>query len=264
MTSFADKWVWITGASSGLGEAMALAFSRENAHLILSARNEQKLRGVASRCEGNGTKHILPIDLAEPQSLPEKVDQALALGGHIDILINNGGISQRAHAVETLPEVTRRLFEINFFGTIELTRLVLPSMIQRQSGHIVTISSIVGKFGSPKRSTYSASKHALHGYFDSLRFEVQDDGIDVTLVCPGFIRTDISRHALTAQGEPQNSMDEKTARGMSTEEFSSKVLKAIRRKKKEVNIGKFEVFGVYLKRFAPGLFRRLLAKSEVT
>ena len=264
MTSFADKWIWITGASSGLGEAMALAFARENAHLILSARNEQKLEDVAVKCEGYGKKHILPLDLANHEALAGKVDKALALSGKIDILINNGGISQRATAVETLPEVTRKLFEINFFGTIELTRLVLPSMLQRQSGHIVTISSIVGKFGSPKRSTYSASKHALHGYFDSLRFEVQDKGIDVTLVCPGFIQTDISRHALTAKGEPQNSMDEKTARGLSTEEFSSKVLKAIHQKKKEVNIGKFEVFGVYLKRFVPGLFRRILAKSEVT
>src|SRR5690606_24775545 len=263
MTNFANKWIWITGASSGLGKAMALAFSRENAHLILSARNEEKLQEVAALCEGQGQKHILPLDLSLPDTLAGKAQEALALGGQVDILINNGGISQRASAEETLPEVTRRLFEINFFGTIELTRQLLPSMLARQSGHIVTISSIVGKFGSPRRSTYSASKHDLHGYFDSLRFEVQEKGNDDTLVCPGFIRTDISRHALTAQGEPKNSMDKKTARGLSTEEFSSKVLKAIHQKKKEVNIGKFEVFGVYLKRFVPGLFRRLLAKSEV-
>lgn len=264
MTTFADKWIWITGASSGLGKAMAVAFANENANLILSARNVDNLNEVAESCRGTGEKHILPLDLAQQETFPDKVKEALSYVGHIDILINNGGISQRADAVETIPEVTRRLFEINFFGTIELTRLVLPSMIGRKSGHIVTMSSIVGKFGSPRRSTYSASKHALHGYFDSLRFEVQDDGIDITLVCPGFINTDISRHALTAKGEPQNTMDKKTARGLSTEEFSKRVLTAIRRRKKEVNIGKYEVLGVYLKRFVPGLFRKMLAKSEVT
>ncbi len=264
MTNFANKWIWITGASSGLGKSMALAFSRENAHLILSARNEEKLNEVAAQCEGQGQKHILPLDLAEQGTLKGKVKEALALGGQVDILVNNGGISQRATAEETLPEVTRKLFEINFFGTIELTRILLPHMLARKSGHIVTISSIVGKFGSPGRSTYSASKHALHGYFDSLRFEVQDEGIDVTLVCPGFINTDISRNALTANGEPQKTLDNKTARGLTTAEFSDRVLKAIRARKKEVNIGKYEVMGVYLKRFAPGLFRKMLAKSKVT
>src|SRR5690554_5711837 len=106
MTSFANQWVWITGASAGLGEAMALAFARENANLILSARNTAKLQEVAEKCEGGGQKHILPLDLVEHDKLSDKVDQALALGGHIDILINNGGISQRASAVETIPEVT--------------------------------------------------------------------------------------------------------------------------------------------------------------
>ncbi len=264
MSSFANKWIWITGASAGLGEAMALALAKENAHLILSARNEEKLHEVAKKCGGNGQKHVLPLDLAKNEELAKIVQAALTLAPHIDILINNGGISQRATAVETVPEVTRKLFEINFFGTIELTRLVLPSMIRRKSGHIVAISSIVGKFGSPKRSTYSASKHALHGYFDSLRFEVEDDNIDVTLVCPGFIRTNISRNALTADGEPQNTMDDKQAHGLSPEVFSSRVLRAIRKKKKEVNIGKYEILGVYLKRFVPGIFRKILANSEVT
>ncbi len=264
MKRFSNRWVWITGASAGLGEAMALAFAREDAHLILSARNEEKLKDVAARCSGKGEKHILPLDLSQSDTLEDKVMSALSFGSQVDILINNGGISQRATAMETLPEVTRTLFEINFFGTIELTRLLLPSMIQRKEGHIVTISSIVGKFGSPKRSTYSASKHALHGYFDSLRFEVQDDNIDVTLICPGFIRTNISKNALTADGKPQNTMDDKQARGLSPEDFSSRVLRAIYNKKKEVNIGKYEILAVYLKRFVPGIFRRILAKSDVT
>ncbi len=264
MNTFKNKWIWITGASSGLGKAMAMAFAEEGAHLILSARSEDKLEDVAESCKGTGEKHILPLDLTKSETFQDNVNKALSYGGHVDILINNGGISQRALAVETKPKVSRKLFEVNFFGTIELTRLLLPSMIERNSGHIVTISSIVGKFGSPKRSSYSASKHALHGYFDSLRFEVQDDGIDVTILCPGFIQTDISRNALTADGQPQNTMDEKTVGGLTTDQFVTKVLKAIRKKKKEANIGKFEVMGVYLKRYLPGLFRKILAKSEVT
>lgn len=264
MNTFKNKWIWITGASSGLGKAMAMAFAKEDAHLILSARNVDNLSDVAQACGGRGEKKIIPLDLTQPETFPSKVKQALSYGGHIDILINNGGISQRALAVETLPKVTHQLFEVNFFGTIELTRQLLPSMIKRHSGHIVTISSVVGKFGTPKRSTYSASKHALHGYFDSLRFEVQEDNIDVTIVCPGFIQTDISRHALTADGKPQNTMDKKTARGLTTDVFASRVLKAIRKKKKEVYIGKFEVLGVYLKRYLPGLFRIMLSRSKVT
>lgn len=264
MSTFKNKWIWITGASSGLGKAMAMAFAKEGANLILSARSEEKLDEVAQSCEGDGVKKIIPLDLTETESFPSKVKQALSFGGRVDIVINNGGISQRALAVETTPEVSRRLFEVNYFGTTELTRQVLPSMIGQKSGHIVTISSVVGKFGSPKRTSYSASKHALHGYFDSLRFEVQGDNIDVTLICPGFIQTDISRNALTADGKPQNTMDNKTAGGLTTDVFASRVLKAIHKRKKEVYIGKFEVMGVYLNRFFPGLFRKMLSKSEVT
>lgn len=264
MSSFQNKWIWITGASSGLGKAMAIAFAEEGAHLILSARNEEKLKKVAGFCKRAGEIHILPLDLEHSGSFAQKVQDAIGFGNQVDILINNGGISQRALAINTAPEVTRRLFEVNFFGTIELTRQLLPFMIEQQSGQIVTISSVVGKFGSPLRSTYSASKHALHGYFDSLRFEVEDDGIDVTIICPGFIQTDISKNALTAKGNRQGSMDEKTASGLTANEFASRALKAISKKKKEVNIGKFEILGVYVKRFFPSFFRKVLKRSEVT
>ncbi|WP_236975889.1 SDR family oxidoreductase [Membranihabitans maritimus] len=264
MAGFENKWIWITGASSGLGRAMALVFSKENANLILSSRNVDKLEDVRNECTGTGRKEILTLDLQSESEFPEKVDQALSFGGAIDILINNGGISQRAQAVNTQPEVARKLFEVNFFGTIELTRQVLPSMIDRNRGHIVVISSVVGKFGSPLRSTYSASKHALHGYFDSLRFEVQDNGIDVSIICPGFIQTEVSRNALTANGNPQGKMDNKTSKGLTPEEFGSKVLNAIRKRKKEAYIGKYEVLGVHVKRFLPNLFHKIISRSEVT
>jgi len=263
MSTFKNKWIWITGASAGLGAAMARAFALENANLILSARNVEKLQAVADACEGTGEKHILPLDLTEIDLLDQKVKKAISLGGRIDILINNGGISQRALAKDTLPEVSRKVFEINFFGTIELTRLVVPTMLQQKSGHIMTISSVVGKFGTPYRSTYSASKHALQGYFDSLRFEVEKEGIDVTLICPGFIRTDVTRNALTADGKPQNTMDKKTAAGMSPDKFAKKVVKVMRKRKKEAYIGGSELLAIYLKRYIPSLFRWIIARTEV-
>lgn len=264
MAGFNNKWIWITGASSGLGRAMALEFSRENANLILSSRKRDKLEQVRNECEGTGEKEILTLDLQNETEFPEKVKEALSFGGKIDVLINNGGISQRAQAIDTQPEVARKIFEINYFGTIELTRQVLPSMIAGNSGHIVVISSVVGRFGSPLRSTYSASKHALHGYFDSLRFEVQNQGINVSIICPGFIQTDVSKNALTAEGTPQGKMDNKTSKGLTTHEFGKKVLKVIRKKKKEAYIGKYEVLGVHVKRFFPNLFHTIISNSEVT
>lgn len=265
MNSFNNKWIWVTGASAGLGAAMVRAFAAENANIILSARNADKLKSVAASCSGTGEKIILPLDLSEVDSLAEKVEEALnSSGGHIDVLINNGGISQRSLAKDTPVEVSRKVFEINFFGAIELTRRLLPSMLERKSGQIVAISSVVGKYGTPVRSSYSASKHALHGYFDSLRFEIENDGIDVTVICPGFIHTDVSKNALNEAGVPRNILDERTANGMEPDEFAKKALQVIRKKKREAYIGKFEIMGVYLKRYFPSLFHRLLPRFDVT
>lgn len=262
--SYKNQWIWITGASSGLGAELAKRFAALDGNLILSARNVEKLNSVKESCKGEGEKKILPLDLADHDSFSDKVQEALGFGGQIDVLVNNGGLSQRSLAVETQLTVAKRLFEVNYFGTIALTQLVLPYMLQRKSGHIVVISSIVGKFGSPLRSTYSASKHALQGYFDSLRFEVQDAGIDVTILCPGFIQTDVSKNALTADGSPQNKMDNKTARGLTTTEFGQKAMRIIQKKKKEGYIGKYEILGVYIKRLFPNLFHRIISNSKVT
>lgn len=263
-TTYKDQWIWITGASAGLGRAMAKGFADLGANLILSARNVEKLESVKQECGGSGQKHILPLNLANQDELPSLVDQALGFGGQIDVLINNGGVSQRSTALDTQLAVSKRLFDINFFGTIALTQLVLPSMIKRKIGQVVVVSSIVGKFGSPLRSSYAASKHAIQGYFDSLRFEVQNHGIDVTILCPGFIHTDVSKNALTGDGKPQTTMDQKTSKGMSTEVFAKKALRIIRRRKKEGYIGKYEILGVYIKRFFPNLFHRIISNSKVT
>ena len=255
-----NKTVWITGASSGLGEALAVEAARQGANIILSARNIDKLEAVRQRLPRPAMHTILPLDLTDNSQLHQSVDKA----GAVDILINNGGISQRSLAVETDQQVVRKIMETNFFGHIELSRLILPQMLTRQSGIIVTMSSVVGYFGTPLRSTYSASKHALHGYFDSMRYEVEKQGVQVTIICPGFIRTNISLNAVTADGSQQGRMDDGQENGMSPEAFAIKAWKGILAGKSELHIGGSELAGIYLKRFVPRIFDSIIRRRKVT
>ncbi|MCH8549624.1 MAG: SDR family oxidoreductase [Balneolaceae bacterium] len=259
------KTIWITGASSGIGEALALEFNKKGANIILSARRTEQLERVMSACvNAENTVRILPLDLSVQDDFPEKRAEAEEFFGGIDMLINNGGISQRAYAVDAEMETIRRVMEVNFFGTVALTKEILPGMIERKSGHIVTISSVMGKFGTKYRSAYAASKHALHGYFDSLRQEVYEHNIDVTLVCPGFVRTEVTKNALTADGGKFDQMGDGQEHGMPPDEFARKLLPKLAKQKEEVYIGGSEVLGVYLKRFIPGTFNRILRKMKVT
>ena len=188
MTKVKDQVVWITGASSGIGEALAYEMARNDAKLILSARREEELKRVQKGCQSltEQAVAILPLDLADKNSLKEKARQAEELFGQIDILVNNGGISQRGYVWENDTEtVDRRIFEVNFFGAIELSKLVLKGQMQRKAGHQVIISSTTGKVGTPLRTAYAASKHALHGFYDSMRSEVHDFNINWG-VCPAW------------------------------------------------------------------------------
>lgn len=254
---------WITGASSGIGEAIAKTLSQKGYRLILSARRESELERVKKECSNPDSIQLLPLDLTEIDSFDQKVKQALSFFGQIDLMVHNGGISQRSLIKDTKLNVDRQLMEVNFFGTVALTKVLLPHFIQRKSGHFVVITSLVGKFASPFRSSYAASKHALHGFFDTLRAEHFQDQIDVTLVCPGFIKTQVSINALTEDGTPLKSMDDAQANGMSPELFAEKLFPAIQAKKQEVYIGGKETFAVYLKRFLPGLFSRIIRKAKV-
>lgn len=262
---FSNKRIWITGASSGIGEALSRAFAHHGAHLILSARNETELNRVAALCQEAGAASVLikVLDLAQHDAIPLAVEQVLRQTGKIDVLINNGGISQRARALDTRLDVDKRLMDVNYFGTVALTKAVLPSMITHQLGHIATITSLTGKFGSPLRSSYAASKHALHGFFDSLRAELVQTPIKITLICPGFIRTNVSINALTGSGSSQGTMDEATGKGMEPEVLAQKILRAIAAGKEEAYFGGKEVLGVYLKRFFPAYFSRLISKTKV-
>ena len=250
-----NRRIWITGASSGIGEALSYELSRRGATLVLSSRREEALKEVRQRCARSGEHTVQTLDLAEPDSLQAAAD-AVQEQEPVDVLVNNGGISQRGTAAETEMEVVRRIMEINFFGAVQLTRAVLPSMIERQQGHVVVVSSLVGKFGTPLRSSYAASKHALHGWFDSLRAEVYDDNIGVTLACPGFVKTNVSSNALYPDGTPLG--PEAKEKGIPPEQCASAIADAIENNTAEFTVGGWETVGVYLKRFVPALFRRFI------
>jgi dehydrogenase/reductase SDR family member 7B len=264
MNSYQNKTVWITGASSGIGRALAIEFSKMGANLILSARNNEKLIETRSLCKDIKLVKLLPMDLGDFNSMKDKVNIALYLFEGIDVLINNGGISQRSLAVETKLSVDQKIMDINYFGTVALTKAILPHFIEKKSGQIAVTSSVVGKFGSPVRTAYSASKHALHGFFDSLRSEVYTYNIGITIVCPGPINTGISENALTANGEKQNKKDAAIAQGIAPKVLAKKYIKALRKNKREAWIGKKEVFAIYVKRFFPGLFARIIRNVKVT
>lgn len=263
---FKNKRVWVTGASSGIGEALVKALAEHGAHLILSARNEQELNRVAAECLNAGAASVLvqPLDLAQHDTIPSIAEKVLKQVGKVDILLNNGGVSQRSLAKDTPLEVAKKLMAVNFFGTVALTKALLPNMLTHRLGHIVTITSLTGKFGSPMRSFYAASKHALHGFFDSLRAELGNTPIQVTLICPGFVRTNVSINALTGDGSKQNKMDDATENGMSPERLAQKTLRVIEQGKEEAYIGGKEVLGIYLKRFFPRWFSRIIKRAKVT
>ncbi|KQS35354.1 SDR family oxidoreductase [Pedobacter sp. Leaf194] len=258
-----SKIVWITGASSGIGEALAYEYFKAGDKLIISGRNRDELFRVKGNCQNSFNVHVLAFDLSETETLLNKAEDAIKIFGKIDILINSGGVSQRALALETSLTTEQKIMDTNFWGTTVLSKAVLPLMIKSGGGQIVVVSSLVGKFGTKFRSAYSASKHALHGYFDSLRSEVYDKNIDITIVCPGFIKTNVSINALTASGKKQETMDDAQANGMSAKECAGEIIKAISAKKEEVYIGGGETKAVLLKRFFPKLFSKKIREAKV-
>ncbi len=256
---------WITGASSGIGEAMARELSLQGHQIILSARNEKKLETVRTQLAHPDQARILPFDLADTKNAAATIDKALALFGQIDIVVLNAGLSQRSLAQETTMEVYRDLMEVNYFGNVALTQHLLPKFIAKNHGHFVVITSLVGKFGTPFRTGYAASKHALHGYYDSLRAEMmmQNKDINVTIICPGFVSTEISFNALGGDGSATHVYDESNAQGITPQEFAKRAIPVIKAKKFEDYIGGKEVLGVQIKRFFPTMFAKKIAKTKV-
>lgn len=255
----------ITGASSGIGKELAIAYAGSGEHLILGARNTSKLEETAALCRNKGAEtSVLPLDLASEESVRWFAESVKQLSNTIDRLLHVGGISQRGKASETDLKTDRKIMEVNYFGTIALTKAVLPLLLKSRQPKIAVTSSISGKFGFYQRSAYAASKFALHGFFETLRLEHRTDNLSITIVCPGFIKTEISVHALDATGTPGGKMDDNQANGMPAMQCARKMKKAIEKRKKEVYIGGKELIMVHLRRFLPALFFRIAYRIKPT
>jgi dehydrogenase/reductase SDR family protein 7B len=255
MKTFQNKVVWLTGASSGIGEELACQLSRLKCKVIISARNQEALEQVKQRCySDNANIVILPVDLSRPEELRAKAESVLLRWGKIDCFIHNAGLAVRDLALNTEANIDREVMETNYFGPMLLTKLILPSMIERKSGHIVVVSSLSGKYGVPKLSSYAASKHALHGFFNSLRAEVTSMNIKISMIVPGFINTPIHQHAKDGKGNAYGKRILVNERGMTVQECAEKIIHAIIHEKEEALIGGKEMFSVYLNRFFPKFF----------
>jgi dehydrogenase/reductase SDR family protein 7B len=253
LTKLAGKVAWITGASGGIGEALARTASQRGAKLVLTARRTAELERVRAACADPAQVAVLPLDLLQLGDPAAALRQAEAHFGPVDVLVNNAGISQRSLVLDTSLEVYRRIFELDFFATVALTKAVLPGMVRRQSGHVVVVSSVVGYISSPLRSGYAAAKHALHGFYDAARAEHWRDGVKFTLACPGYVKTDVSVNAVTGDGGKYDKRDPSIARGVDPAVCAEKIWRAVGKDREEVLVGR-EALVVYLKRFFPALF----------
>lgn len=247
--------VWITGASSGIGAALAHRFAADGAALIVSARSHDKLVALQQSIQADHPVAVLvlPLDITDEAAIGVAADVARAWRGGVDVLVNNAGISQRAQVLDTALGTARRVMDVNFFGAVALTAAVAPAMVQRGRGHIVNITSVAAYVAAPRRGFYSASKHALRAWSNTLRAELGGTGVHVTMVCPGYVQTGISHHALSGDGTPTGQPDPQIAAGLSPDTVAAQTLAAIRAKKREITPGRVEISAIYLERFTPGL-----------
>jgi dehydrogenase/reductase SDR family protein 7B len=263
MMDYKGKTVWITGAASGIGEALAKEYSRLNASVILSDRDEKKLKEVEEQCHAlGGNPFFAPFDLENTNEIVEVTNKVLKNFPKIDILISNGGISQRSYALETPVEIDRKIMEINFFGAVTLTKQLLPALIANGGGHIAVTSSMTGKFGFPLRTAYCASKHAVQGYFEALRAELYDKNVKITIVSPGRVQTSISLNAIDKDGKKHGVLDKGQENGIPVNRCAKRIVKAIIREKKELWVGGSEILMIYIRLYIPALFHILARKIK--
>ena len=261
---FKNKVVWITGASSGIGESVALALIDEGATVIASAPFLEELETVKNKSSRPENFHCVVLDLLQPETLEPLAKRMIEQFERIDILINNAGVSQRALAVGTPIEVDRKIMEIDYFGAVILTKAVLPQMILQGGGHLVCTSSLVGVFGFPLRSAYSAAKHAMHGFFEAVRIENYQHNIKVNIIIGGRIKTNVSLNAVMADGKAYGKMDAGQNKGITPEKAARQILNGIRKNKPEILVGSTELLMVRIKRWLPKLHGFLSRKIAWT
>jgi len=261
---FKNKVIWVTGASSGIGEACAYELSKQNAKLILTALEDISLQIVKEKCLLLGAQEVcvFSADFSQLESLEQLAENAWNCFGVIDLLFNNAGISQRATTIETNFEVIKKIMNVNYFAPVILTKIILPKMAEEGGGQIAVTTSISGKFGFPLRSAYCSSKYALHGFFETVAAEYFNNNIQITIVCPGRVQTNISLYALEKDGKPHGKLDPGQAKGITAEKASKKIVRAFEKRKPEVLVGKYELIMVYIKRFFPNLCRIIIRKIK--
>lgn len=252
---------WITGASSGIGEAIALQAARSGHKVVLSARRPEELKRVMAQCPNQDNIAIVPLDLAEHDKASDWASAAISAFGHIDVVISNGGLGQYGAVKENTWEVEKTIIDVNLLGTMALVRSVLPHMLERQSGKIVGIASIAGKFGQRNLAAYSASKAGVILWMESLREEVYNQGISVQVISPGFIKTNVTLNSLNASGEKLGKNSKAQENGMPTDEFARKLMKVIRGDKFHSYIGRRELLAIPIHTFARGILYKLLRRS---
>ena len=263
-TRLKNKVVWITGASSGIGEALSYELARLGARLILSARNANNLKRVHQNIRDLGAQSsILILDLEEHDILNSKAAEAISIYGHIDYLINNAGVAVRDFVHSTDISIDKKLMDINYFGPIVLSKALLPHFTERKSGHYVIISSLSGKYGVPRVASYAASKHALHGFFETLRSETVDLGIYITIVVPGIIQTNITAHAVKGDGQKTGRVEETFKKAYPVEKAAKKIVAATISRKEEVFVGGFEGITLLMNRISPWLLRRFIRNHPI-
>jgi short-subunit dehydrogenase len=263
---FTNKTVILTGASAGIGRSLAISLAQQGAHLVLASRDQPALEEVAVACTTAGGKAIaVPTDVAQPQFCQQLIEQAIATFGQIDILVNNAGISMLTRFDEiTDLSILEQVMRVNYLGSVYCTHYALP-YLKTSRGLVVAISSLCGKTAVPTRSGYVASKHAMQGFFDTLRIELGETGVDVLVVSPGFVATDIRQRALGANGNPLGkSPRDETRDTMSVDECVRQIIWAMQRRKREHIMTVRGKVTPWAKLIVPGLVDRIAAYAART
>ena len=264
LTTLENKVVWITGASSGLGKALARECALQGAQVILTARRYEELENVRISLFKPERHLSIVADITDEVQIRHAYVQVLEEKGKIDWLINNAGLSQRALIQDTTMQTERAIMEVDYFSQVYLTKTVLPTFIQQKSGRIAFVSSVAGLLGTQYRASYSAAKAAIHMWANSLRAEIAQFGVGVSVIFPGFVKTNVSFNALNGEGKPQGHQDEAIENGLEADEFAQEVVKALMQEQEYIVVGGTkEKLGVLISRLAPSLLYKMIRKMKV-
>lgn len=264
MDSLQGKVVWITGASSGIGKAIAYECAAQGAQVVLTARRIDELENVRLGL-AQPEQHISVVaDITDNVQVEAAYQKVLAEKGRIDWLINNAGLSLRALIAETSMETERAIMEVDYFSQVFLTKTVLPTFLQQKSGRIVFISSVAGLLGTQYRASYSAAKGAIHMWANSLRAEVAEQGVHISVIFPGFVKTNVSINALNGEGKPRAIQDEAIENGLSATDFARQTIHSLQRGEEYIVVGGLkEKLGVWVSRISPKLLYKMIRKTTV-